>query len=271
MIDFHTHILPGIDDGSRNAEESTAMLQEELRQDVHLIVATPHFYADRVSFDDFLAGRKAATDRFRTHIAAHREEIFGQRQDLPVTFRVGAEIYYFPGIGRAERLKELAISGTDTVLVEMPFVQWEEGMLREISDILTRQKLQIVLAHIERYPQFQKDKRIFEEITDLPLTLQINGGSFLKDRRKRKFCLNLLKERDNVILGSDCHNMSSRRPNLQEARAVIEKKLGAGRLAMIDAAAERILADPKPAQDALSSPAAANADRAGTEGLITNG
>ena len=49
MIDFHSHILPGIDDGSKNTQMSLAMIEEEKKQGVHTIVATPHFYADEDS------------------------------------------------------------------------------------------------------------------------------------------------------------------------------------------------------------------------------
>jgi protein-tyrosine phosphatase len=57
MIDFHTHILPGIDDGSKNIEMTMEMLEEEARQGVTEICATPHFYAHRMSFDSFLEKR----------------------------------------------------------------------------------------------------------------------------------------------------------------------------------------------------------------------
>ena len=53
MIDFHTHILPGIDDGSRNSEESIQMLNLEQEQDITKIVFTPHFYANRNSVERF--------------------------------------------------------------------------------------------------------------------------------------------------------------------------------------------------------------------------
>ena len=238
MIDFHTHILPKVDDGSADAVESTAMLQEEMRQEVDTIVATPHFYANRISIEGFLHDRDNSVRTWSAYLN-QREDIF----DLG-SFRgifLGAEVYYFPGIGRAEKLSELAIRGTKTILIEMPFVQWTEDMVTELRDILNRQQLEIVLAHVERYPEFQKDKRIWEQVMSLPLTLQLNGGCFTHGRARRKFGLGLLQERDNVILGSDCHNMSSRRPNLKEAREIIAKKLGADRLERIDALSQHLI------------------------------
>lgn len=61
-----------------------------------------------------------------------------------------------------------------------------------------------------------------EKILNLPIYIQINGGSFL-DHKRRKFVLRFLEEHPNVVLGSDCHNMDRRAPNLLEARKIIEK------------------------------------------------
>ena len=54
LIDFHSHILPGIDDGSRSTAQSLDMMKLELDQGIGRIVVTPHFYADRISVDKFL-------------------------------------------------------------------------------------------------------------------------------------------------------------------------------------------------------------------------
>ena len=269
MIDFHTHILPGIDDGSRDPDESMGLLQEEIRQGVRTIVATPHFYANRISVEGFLRRREQSIQILNASVSRAGEifdfrETTGARTALPEIY-VGAEVYYFPGMGRAEKLRDLRIqtveasegvqggsastapagsgapAGRGLILIEMPFDQWNSDILQELKDVLQKQKMQVVLAHVERYPEFQRDKRVWNQVLDLPLTLQINGGALIKGRAKRKFCLALLKERQNVILGSDCHNLTSRRPNLEEARAFITKKLGAGRLDLIDQTAERLL------------------------------
>ena len=51
MLDFHTHILPGIDDGSKDIETSCKMLDMLKEQNVDIVVATPHFYYDIMNFD----------------------------------------------------------------------------------------------------------------------------------------------------------------------------------------------------------------------------
>lgn len=236
MIDFHTHILPGIDDGSIDIDMTESMLEAELSQGVSHIYATPHFYADRISVDKFLGRRARAL--------ARTEELLRSRPELP-RITVGAEVLYFTGMGRAEMLTELCISGTDLILLEMPFGQWTRDMLRDVTEIMDRRGLRVILAHVERYGQFQRDSSVYEEIVGLPLIIQINAGSLIKSgfhgRHRQKLALSLLDEHDRCIIGSDCHNMTDRKPNLGDARAVIERRAGRARLALLDEYTERLL------------------------------
>ncbi|MBR3017158.1 MAG: hypothetical protein IKH57_08800 [Clostridia bacterium] len=239
MIDFHAHILPGIDDGSRDLAMTEAMLREEKRQGVELIAATPHFYADRMSIDSFLHRRKESLEKMKRLI---------QEADMQLPQVIaGAEVYYFAGIGQAQEIARLCAEGTKTILVEMPFAQWTEEMIGDIEALIARQNLSVVLAHVERYMAFQKDKSVWSRMLALPLIPQINTGSFLKpgglfrSDKPRRFCLNFLKEHPYTIVGTDCHNMEGRRPNLAAARREIETALGAEALDGIDAAVKDAL------------------------------
>ena len=65
MIDFHTHILPAIDDGSRDIEQTKELLRQAHEQGIHHILATPHFYADRDSAGRFLKKREESFDEVK--------------------------------------------------------------------------------------------------------------------------------------------------------------------------------------------------------------
>ena len=243
MVDFHTHVLPGIDDGSPDITVTEAMLREEKRQGVDRVVATPHFYADRDSIAHFLKKRDAAYEAVRK-----RAEELGP--DVFPALSLGAEVYFFPGIGLASQLPMLTIDGGSTILLEMPFVQWTQEMYVNVQDILVKQKLHIVLAHIERYPEFQKDFSVWEKIMRLPVIPQINTGSFMKHKtglfrkdKRRIFAMDYLKKHPRMILGSDCHNLSGRKPNLAEGRRAIKEEIGAGALERIDRVTEEVLHD----------------------------
>lgn len=239
MIDFHTHVLPGIDDGSRDIDMTERMLETELAMGVSTVYATPHFYAHRRSVQSFLERRAKAQ--------AQVSELLKKRPELP-DIKTGAEVYYFSGMGRAEQLPSLCVEGTDILLLEMPFEQWSRDVLKDVEDIIYRMNLRVALAHVERYEQFQKHRSVWDEILSMPLTIQMNAGSFtagpgsgMHARRRAKFCLGLLEEHDNCIIGSDCHNLTDRAPNLSEARKVIEKKTGSERLARLDEYTKELL------------------------------
>lgn len=218
MIDIHTHILPGIDDGSRDIHMTEKMLEAEKEQGVDLVLATPHFYAHRRSIPQFLERRRASFESVQ-------ESLLNARDDLP-KIAAGAEVYYFPGIGRAAELRDLCYEGTDILLLEMPFTQWTGEVYQDVREILYRQDLTIILAHVERYLSFQKDKSVFEEVLALPLRIQLNAEDFLTRGKKRRWCLRTIAGEGNVLLGSDCHNTDERRPNMADAIKIIEKKAG---------------------------------------------
>ena len=217
-IDFHTHILPGIDDGSRNVEMSLEMLAAQEKQGVEEIVATPHFYAQNDSVDDFLHRRHHSYEKLKTAM---------EERKIEIPLHLAAEVYYFQGIGGATMVPKLCIEGTNTILLEMPFAQWNKAVYADVEKLVRKQKLKVVIAHIERYYEFQKKKDIWDAVMDLPLYKQMNAGVFLNWKRRRK-AFQLAKEAGTIILGSDCHNTESRKPNLAEGRAVLVKKFGEG-------------------------------------------
>lgn len=231
MIDFHTHLLPGIDDGSQCLADTIEMATEERRQGTCHIIATPHFYASRNSLDAFLAKRNASYDKTVAGLS--------DRPQYP-TITMGAEVYYFAKMGKAEMLPRLCIGNTSCLLLEMPFCQWTQEMADDIRTIISKRKITVILAHLERYIKFQKNKEPWEEILSLPVVIQLNGEAFL-DWRRRRFALKMVESGRDILLGSDCHNMTGRKPNLMEARAYIRKKLGEAPLKRIDALGEAIL------------------------------
>lgn len=213
MIDFHSHFLPGIDDGSDSVETSLRMLAMWREQGIGRICATPHFYAEHDTPERFLRRRQAAYEALLTAAGA---------QPLP-KIRLGAEVRYFTGVSTVESLPELCLSGTSFLLLEMPFVPWTERMLEEVA-VIRQRGLFPVAAHLERYLSFNSPKLI-RRFMDMDIFIQCNAEFFLERRTARK-ALRLLREERIHFLGSDAHNLSSRAPNLGPALALIEGKLG---------------------------------------------
>ena len=214
IIDFHTHILPGIDDGSRDIETTRRMFEKSAEQGVEVIVATPHFYASRDRVDHFLEKRSRA-----------RELVEKSIQDCPVQLHVGAEVAFFRGISRAEKLDSLTIDGKDLLLLEMPYMPWEASDIEEVETLIEERGYRVLLAHIERYLDLPGNGHRVGELLELPVYAQINAQS-LMDWRKRGRLVRMFRDGKAHVLGSDTHGLHRRPPDLAEGRAVLERKLG---------------------------------------------
>lgn len=224
IVDFHSHILPEIDDGSASMEESISMLRMEAGQEIEHVVATPHFYARHDTPEVFLAKRNASEARLREEMAKH--------EGLP-RLSVGAEIYFFPGISDSDVLQELTIDKKDCIILEMPQAPWSESMYAEIENISVKQGIVPIIAHVDRHIRPLRTHGIVERLADLPVLVQANAGFFLRTHTKR-MALRLLRDDKIHLLGSDCHNLSSRPPNMGQALGVIEHHLGAEALQRLE-------------------------------------
>ncbi|BAK48523.1 hypothetical protein CXIVA_25540 [Clostridium sp. SY8519] len=234
MIDFHSHILPGIDDGSKDLDESLQLLLQEHHAGVDTVVFTPHFYADSDRLEPYCRRREESFQQLKQAAGSHEEL-------KSMEFRLGAEAAYFPGMGEAEGLQELCISGTDILLVELPFQQWDPQVVRDIRFLIKKQKRSVMLAHVERYVSFQKDRSYWEELFQLPVIAQMNAGCFLHGRMQTRKNLKLMAACRQVVLGTDTHNTSTRVPNLAEGRRVIAGKFGEEFLRRMDACGAQLL------------------------------
>ena len=246
IIDIHSHILPGIDDGSRNLDESIKMLEMSRNQGVELIYATPHFYADQDHPDDFLRKREEACKSLFQELRGKNTENTGNAAASPEKFpeiRLGAEVAFFPGMSYAKALGELTLetkSHQKLLLLEMPFGNWNEDIMQELWKLRERRDFRLVLAHLERFTTFKKNHEYIKKLLKGPDLIQVNAGSILEGFGWYKFGKWF---RDDWVdfLGSDCHGIEHRAPNIEEARRLLDKKLGPSYLKMLDAHGERML------------------------------
>lgn len=231
MIDFHSHILPKLDDGSKSTNESIDMMYRSSLQGITAMVATPHFYAENEPPKEFLKRRENSWNRLR--------EVCEGKNGLPSLYK-GAEVRMFPGIAGIDELPELTIGGTPYILLEMPFETWSESTFRTLNAIRSR-GLYPIIAHIERYISFQKNTQNIERLLRSDVLIQSNAGAFLKRFGGNRWAIRMLSQGRIHLLGSDCHNMTSRPPNLGEGIEVIQKKLGEQTIQEITQRAEKIL------------------------------
>ena len=213
MIDWHNHVLPAMDDGSRDVAESITMLGMHASQGVSTVIATPHFYANDESVESFLTRRAQSYETLQNQLSP----------DAPAIL-LGAEVKYYQGISRLADLKKLRIEGSRLLLLEMPMNTWTESMIRELVDMSGKNGIHIVLAHIERYLNLQS-RDVWDRLRDSGILMQSNASFFTGFATKRR-AMSLLREGHIHFLGSDCHNLTSRPPQIGKAFEVIRKKLG---------------------------------------------
>jgi protein-tyrosine phosphatase len=202
-----------MDDGSHDAAESISLVNMQRLQGIDTVIATPHFYANDETVDSFLDRRKRALDLLKAELPEGPPEII-----------LGAEVRYYQGISRMDGLKALRIEGSKLLLLEMPMSSWTECMIRELIEMSGRSGIKIVLAHMERYLTLQTQDT-WNRILECGILMQANASFFASFSTKRK-ALTLLKEDNIHFIGSDCHNVTSRPPQIGKAFETIKKKLG---------------------------------------------
>lgn len=221
MIDWHSHILPCMDDGSQSVEESIEMLDIQAREGADTVIATPHFYADDESAKDFLQRRDEAYRMLLPHLTGSHPAVV-----------LGAEVRYYKGISRLKELKLLRIGQSKLLLLEMPCTKWSDYTLCELMELSGNGGTRIVLAHAERY-LFLQSKPAQRQILDGNFLIQVNS-SCLTDFGKRHKAISGLKKGNIHFIGSDCHGTEHRPPRLKKAFEIIEKRFGAEFIGQMD-------------------------------------
>lgn len=234
VIDFHSHVLPRMDDGSRSSEESLGMLQLSASQGIDVMAATSHFYATEDRISSFLDRRRRSEERLKESID---QKLTGEK--IPRLI-MGAEVAFFSGISRAERLEELAYEGTDLLLLEMPFTKWGKSDIQEVKYIVEHREMRVLLAHLERFLMIPGNKKKIYELMELPVYVQINAGSFERWNERRQI-LKMIKKKGMIFLGSDCHGIHHRVPNLENGREALEDMMGSAFINEMDKEAASLL------------------------------
>ena len=193
MIDFHTHLLPNIDDGSRDLEESLEILSRQEAAGIKTILATPHFYPDH-NLGQFIERRKAAL-----------EELKEESKTRGIDIRLGAEVLLPVDTWQLEGLEALCIEGTHYILVELPYSHWSDWVYTSIEKLIVGKGLTPILAHVERYDTVYENPNVLLPFLEMGCLLQANAISLHPESSRRKLTLKLAKHGFIHLLGSDVH------------------------------------------------------------------
>jgi len=216
IIDFHSHILPNIDDGSDCVETSLEMLKISHLQGVDILVSATHYYNFTEDIKSFAKRRDEAFHTLKEHI----EE---DDTDIPKII-LAAEVRLFPGLHLDEDIDKLCIEGTKNILIEMPFSDWSDWMYNEIY-LLTTAGYTPIIVHPERFLGGIREKEIFDKLLIMDVCVQCNADSF-GQRRERKFIKKLINKNKLTVIGSDSHNLDTRVSHMENACIYLKHKYG---------------------------------------------
>lgn len=232
MIDFHAHILPGIDDGAKDLATSVDMLRMLKGQGVSTVVCSPHFYPGQEAVDSFLSKRE---DKLCLLLDEKRNLL----EDLPDII-AGAEVYFFRTIYSLDDIERLCIEGTNLLLLEMPFEKWTESIIESVHKLISNRGIIPIIAHVDRYIAFGNGEKEIKKLRNFGALIQINSDFTDSFMLKRKV-FSYLKKSLVDVLGSDCHSTGVRKSHLGEAVELIEKQFGRGFVRKIKAESSEIL------------------------------
>lgn len=216
MIDIHSHILPGMDDGAKDPEEAAKLIETLQQQGITLIALTPHFYPHREPQERFILRREKAYDLLKGI-------------DIEMKFVLASETFLTENLLLNECIDDLCMEQTKFLLLELPFTRdWNARTYRLIDGLMSKFGIHPIIAHIERYPAMNRKadrENILKNLADMGCMFQIDTDS-VTNLRTRYSMLKLIKSGWVDFIGSDCHDLTVRKPQFDKFNDIVRKKLG---------------------------------------------
>ena len=218
IIDTHSHILPGLDDGASDMRESICLLRQARQQGIRSVIATPHY-----------SGRfpNICPDRIRLLCREVQEQA---QAELKAEIRIwpGQEIMYSEeAVSLLDKGDLLTIADTRYVLIEFLSAVPYSYIFRAVKE-LTLAGYRPILAHAERYEALREEGRL-EELKKQGACVQLNfrpiGGKWYHETTR--WCRKILRDGLADFLGTDMHNTGGRRPETEKAVRWLDKSLDA--------------------------------------------
>ena len=221
MIDFHSHILPNIDDGSRSIEETFNLIKEAKNVGFNAIVSTSHYMENY--YETNVPEREVWINAIYENL---------QVKNIDIRLYLGNEIYLSENIIKLlEEGKASTINDTSYVLFEMP-LNAEPLNLYDIVYEMMQCKLVPILAHPERYSFVQKDPELIYDLIQKGVLMQANYGSIIGQygEKAKMIVRKFLKNNMIHFLGTDVHRQNTIYPRIPECLAEINSLIGEEKL-----------------------------------------
>ncbi len=214
LVDLHTHILPGIDDGARDVDEAADMLAALSRQQVDTVVLTPHYLSDEMPMEEFLSRRQQAFKALCRRTGEESPRLI-----------LASETFLSKTIFQHEDITPLCI-GSRYLLVELPYeTRFTPYVCENLMQVTYHYGVQPIMAHVERYPDLMQHPHVLEKLIDDGLLTQINVSS-LQSFWMRRRLVSFIKKGYIHLLGTDCHHLKTRPPQFREWVERLQQSVG---------------------------------------------
>jgi len=228
MIDLHSHILPGVDDGAKTLDVAFDMLKLSIDQGVKIQILTPHIHIGR--YDNQRKELEKAFQRFRQSVAD---------ADLPIKLLLASEVRIGPEV--IQLAKQDAIpclgeyKGRKVFLLEFPVHDIPFGSENLVSWLLNN-GYRPIIAHPERNSTFLSNRKKLNTFLDMGCLTQLTACSLTGRFGKpiQKMSVELLEQGKITVIASDCHNLKGRKPDLFTGFSLAKDVIG-------DAAAKKLV------------------------------
>ncbi len=210
-VDYHCHLLPGIDDGAKNVEESLDIINVLKENSFTSVVATPHYYYVEEPVDSFISRRNRAFDSV---VASTDYNIL-----------MSAEIAYMGNISDVDGIEKLIIPETQYVLIELPLTRIHEDMCEDMYELKRRYGIKPLFAHIERYLGILSSEDYTKLASIDGAVFQFNLFSF-SDFRSKKLFKNLFRDGAEFVIGTDAHCIGFRTDKISKGLSKLSKITG---------------------------------------------
>lgn len=224
MIDLHSHILPGIDDGSKSLDMSLEMARIAVADGIHTMACTPHIYPGM--FMNEAAGISQARDRLQAEL---------DRAGIALKLVVGADVHLVPGLLKEIREGRVpTLHGSRYLLLEPSHTvappHFEESVFNLVASGYTP-----VITHPERLTWVEDHYPVFARLIQQGAWMQVTAGALtgVFGQRARYWGEKFLAEGRTHILASDAHSTGGRRPQLSEGLRVAERLVGSAEAARL--------------------------------------
>lgn len=217
VIDIHSHILPGVDDGAKSEEDSIAMAQAAAAQGIHTIVATPHHK------NGVFENTKPS---IMTSVSILQELLM--QEDIPLTVLPGQEIRLNGDmVEDIENDDLLSLNHSKYIFVELP----TSSVPRYTNQMMYNLQMQgytPLIVHPERNEELLEHPSKLYDLVQKGVITQVTAGSIIGKFGKavQKFSMQLIESNLTHFIASDAHNTSSRGFCMQEAFQAVKDQFG---------------------------------------------